>query len=206
LPAPVEAPTAKEVTPTGERAAVLGSPPGPAEREWARLIARTADPAGLDLRDGFAAFESALERGDLAAARAVASETLNIARLRRTGAGGTPRALRDLSIALDNVGQVERELGNLEAARSAYRESLELFRRLREAVGDTPQALRDLSISLDNVSRVERDLGNLEAARSAFRESLEIARRLRRSFPDQPQFQQDLARLGARSKGLIDQS
>ena len=91
-------------------------------------------------------------------------------------------------------------------ARSAYRESLGLCRQLREAVGDTPQALRDLSISLDNVSRVERDLGNLEGARSAFRESLEIARRLRRSFPDQPQFQQDLARLGARSKGLIDQS
>jgi hypothetical protein len=66
--------------------------------------------------------------------------------------------------------------------------------------------LCDLSIALSYFGQIERDLGNLEAARSAYREALEIARRLRRTFPDQPLYQQDLARLKARSKGLLDQS
>src|SRR5262252_795198 len=104
---------------------------------------------------------------------------LDLSRERLKTVAETPQALRDLSLSLDNVAEVERDLGNLEAARTASHESLELRRRLREAVGDTPQALRDLSISRDNVGRVERDLGNLEAARTAYRESLDIARRLR---------------------------
>ena len=119
--------------------------------------------------------------------------------------GDTLQALRDVSVSLNNVGGVERDLGNLEAARSAYRKSLELGRRLREAVGETPQALRDVSVSLNNVGGVEGDLGNLEAARSAYRESLEIARRLRHAFPDQSRYQQDLARLEARSKAIMEQ-
>ncbi len=174
------------------------SGPGPAEVEWARLLKHSADRVLLDPRDGFAAFESAVERGYLAAARAIADDTLDIAR-RRGGmlAEAAPEirdyALRNLSVSLNNVGQVEGDLGNLEAALSAYRESLELCRRLREAVGNTPQALRDLSISLDNVGRVERDLGNLEAARSAYRESLELRRGLREVLGDTPQALRDLS-------------
>ena len=49
--------------------------------------------------------------------------------------------MRDLSVSLDNVGNVERDLGDLGAARAAYRESLELRRQLRAA--------RDLSVSLE---------------------------------------------------------
>ena len=184
LPAPVEAPKVAEISPKVERPVVLGSPPGPTELEWARLLERTTDAIRLDLRDGFAAFESAVERGDLAAGRTIANQTLDIARRRLQTTGDTPQALRDLSISLDNVGQVEGDLGNLEAARTAYRESLELLRQLREAVGETPQALRDLSVSLNNVGQVERDLGNLEVARTAYRESLELRRRLARTFPD----------------------
>ena len=37
-----------------------------------------------------------------------------------------PQALRDLSVSLNKVGDVERDLGDLEAARAAYRESLEV--------------------------------------------------------------------------------
>jgi hypothetical protein len=84
----------------------------------------------------------------------VAIQTLDISRRRQTFAE-TPlelrdqalrylsvspdQALRDLSIALSNVGRVHRGLSNLEAARSAYRESLEFCRELREAVGETPK-------------------------------------------------------------------
>ncbi|MGH7059573.1 MAG: tetratricopeptide repeat protein, partial [Stellaceae bacterium] len=117
-----------------------------------------------------------------------------------------PQALRDLSVSLNNVGAVERDLGNLEAARAAYRESLDIARRLREAVGDTPQALRDLSISLNNVGAVERDLGNLEAARTAWRESLELMRRLCRTFPDNPGYRRNLAAIEARAKTAADPS
>jgi len=202
LPLPGAPGRDSEIARADEFAPVLGAPPGAAELEWTRLLERTKDHRRLDLRDAFAAFESALERGDLAAAQATAYQTLDISR-ERVKTIDEPQALRDLSASLDNVGRVEGDLGNLEAARAAYRESLELRRRLREAVGDTPQALRDLSISLDNVGQVERDLGNLEAARAAYRESLEIARRLRHAFPDQPRYQQDLARLEARFKAIM---
>ncbi|MGC2201794.1 MAG: tetratricopeptide repeat protein [Stellaceae bacterium] len=199
LPAPqvfVEA----SVTASGEGAASgegyalgVGASAGPAELEWARLRKRTKDRNRLDLRDGFAAFESSLGRGDLTAARATAGEILDLSRERLKTMGDTPQALRDLSVSLDNVGRVEGDLGNLEAARTAYRESLELRRGLREALGDTPQALRDLSVSLDNVGGVERDLGNLEAARSAYRESLELRRWLREALGDTPQAVRDLS-------------
>ena len=193
LPAPGAPVKVSEIGRAEEFSSAVGVPPGGVELEWARLLERTTDHTRLDLRDGFAAFEAALDRGDLTAARATAYQTLDLSREHLQTTGDTPQALRDLSIALDNVGQVERDLGNLEAARSAYRESLELRRRLRVALGDTPQALRDLSISLDNVGGVERDLGILEAARTAHRESLELCRRLREAVGDTPQALRDLS-------------
>jgi tetratricopeptide (TPR) repeat protein len=161
-------------------------------------VERTKDRAQLDLRDAFAAFESALERGDLGAARAVAYQTLDMSRDRLPSVGDTPQALRDLSISLSNVGRVEGDLGNLGAARIAYHECLKLAHRLREARVAAPQALRDLSIALDSVGETERDLGNLETARNAYRESLELSRRLAQTFPDQPQYQRNLAWIEAR--------
>ncbi len=47
------------------------------------------------------------------------------------------RRSRDLSVSLNNVGNVERDLGDLVAAREAYRESLAIDRQLRHALGDT---------------------------------------------------------------------
>jgi tetratricopeptide (TPR) repeat protein len=197
LPAPIETGRVTALTLFRDDPALLSASPGPAEIEWARLLERAADPASLDLRDGFAAFASGIERGDLAAARAIANQTLDIARHQFAAIGGPSEvrneASRNLSIALDNVGDIERDLGNLEAARAVYRESLDLCRRLHEAVGDTPQALRDLSVSLERVGQVERDLGNLEAASAAYRESLELRRRLREAVGDTPQALRDLS-------------
>jgi tetratricopeptide (TPR) repeat protein len=197
LPAPIETGRVKALTLFRDDPALLSSAPGPAELEWARLLQRTADPAALDLRDGLAAFETAIERGDLTAARAIANQTLHIARHQFAAVGGPSEAgneaSRNLAIALDNVGEVERDLGNLEAARALYRESLDLRRRLREVAGDTPQALRDLSISLERAGDVEHDLGNLEAARAAYRESLDLRRRVRETVGDTPQALRDLS-------------
>ena len=202
------------------------SSPGLAELEWARLLERTVDPMRLNPWDGVAAFEAAMERGDLQAARRVASETLQLTRTQLyTGNDKKPsrwgqitRLLRksqrpppdpdrqrNLSAALDNLGGVEADLGNLEPARAAYRESLELRRQLRDALGDTPQALRDLSVSLNKVGGVEADLGNLEPARAAYRESLELSRQLRDACPTVPQFQRDLAWIEARWAAWVAQ-
>ncbi len=197
LPAPIEAGSVTALTLFRDDPALLSSAPGPAEIEWARLLERAADPASLDLRDGFGAFGSAIERGDLAAARAIANQTLDIARHQFAAMGGPSEvrneASRNLSIALDNVGDIERDLGNLEVAGAVYRESLDLRCRLREVVGDTPQALRALAVSLNNVGDIERDLGNLEAARTVYRESLDLRRRLREAVGDTPQALRDLS-------------
>ena len=183
----------------------LATEPSPAEQEWTRLLSLNQNTDGLNLWDGFAAFDAALERGSLDAARHIANETLTMARqrskpkagffsrwLKSTDSTADPQALRDLSVSLNKVGKVEADLGNLEPARAAYRESLELRRQLRASLGDSPQALRDLSVSLERVGDVESKLGNLEPTRAAFRESLGIARQLRQAFPNHVQFKQDL--------------
>ena len=78
-------------------------------------------------------------------------ESLELRRRRREQLGDTPQALRDHSVSLNNVGDVERDSGRLDAALQAYRESLEIRRRLREQIGDTPQTLRDLRIVLNRL-------------------------------------------------------
>ena len=190
---------------TSKSVLALASEPSSAEQEWTRLLNASQNPASLNLWDGFAAFDAALERGSLDAARRIANETLALARQRTqpkagffarwfksNAASADPQALRDLSVSLEKIGQVEADLGNLEPARAAYRESLELRRQLRASLVDTPQALRDLSISLNNVGQVEADLGNLEPARAAYRESLELSRQLVQAFPDHAQLKRDL--------------
>jgi tetratricopeptide (TPR) repeat protein len=83
-------------------------------------------------------------------------------------------ALRDLSVSLERLGDVELDAGNLMAATAAYRECLELDRRQRMRQGDTPQVLRDLSQS-SKLGDVEREAGQLSVATEAYRESLEPA-------------------------------
>ncbi|MGH7064784.1 MAG: hypothetical protein ACREET_11975, partial [Stellaceae bacterium] len=110
LPPPAEPERmAGEITRSGENAPALGAAPAPAELEWARLWQQSSDRTQLNPWDGFAAFEAAIERGDLAAARVVAEQSLKIARNRAAAADGTPQALRDLSVSLNNVGAVERD-------------------------------------------------------------------------------------------------
>lgn len=145
LPAPEVPGKTQEITRSESHAPGLGAPPGPAELEWARLLERAKDPTRLDLRDAFAALESAVERGDLMAGRSTALQSLEIARERAENGGHTPEALRDLSIALNNVGRVEGDLGNLEAARSACLEALEIARQLRRTFPQHPQFERDLA-------------------------------------------------------------
>ncbi|HET9253630.1 MAG TPA: hypothetical protein VFO16_00320, partial [Pseudonocardiaceae bacterium] len=73
----------------------------------------------------------------------------------------SPSALRDLSVSLNNVANIQAERGQLEDALSAYTESLTLSRRILTDYGETPQSLRDLSISLNNVANIQEQLDQL---------------------------------------------
>ena len=129
-------------------------------REWQRLTADAAKRPSPSL--GWAAFEAAQEAGDWRLAQHIASVVVDLSRKisADTKQPNQPEALRDLSVSLNNVGQVARDLGQLEEAKSAYSESLKIRRDLRAALGDSPQALRDLSVSLMHNAVVERALGN----------------------------------------------
>ncbi len=163
--------------------------------DWQRQWHQAGEDKGrLSLPDAAEAVTALLEVGRIAEARTVAEQALSVAQQRRAALGDTPQALRDLSISLNKVGQVARDLGDLESSRAAYAESLELFRQLRAALGDTPQALRDLSVSLNKVGQVARDLGDLDASRAAYAESLELSRQLRAALGDTPAILEDLAR------------
>ena len=70
----------------------------------------------------------------------------------------SPTALRDLSVSLNKLANIQRDRGQLDDALTAYTESLHLSRRIQSTYGDTPQSLRDLSVSLDNVADIQRQL------------------------------------------------
>jgi tetratricopeptide (TPR) repeat protein len=103
----------------------------------------------LDILSGALDHEVALEA-------AAALVELHRERVRRSP--DSPTVLRDLSVSLDKVADIQRERGQLEDALTAYTESLTLARRIQTTYGDTPQSLRDLSISLDNVANIQRQL------------------------------------------------
>ena len=103
------------------------------------------------------------------------------------------RVLRDVSVSLDNVGEVELARGNLEGASAAYAECLTIARGLSDAA--RPESLRDVSVSLDNIGQVEIMRGKLDEARKHFEESLSILTGLQRDGKLLPAWSDDLARI-----------
>ena len=89
----------------------------------------------------------------------------------------TPQSLRDVSISLERVGDIEQAEGNLDTARVLFAESLDISRKLAELL-NTPQSLRCVSMSLLRVGDIEQAEGNLEGARILFAEGLDVSRKL----------------------------
>ncbi|MCL4207952.1 MAG: tetratricopeptide repeat protein, partial [Pirellulaceae bacterium] len=133
-----------------------------------------------------AAARSAANVGRPDLVRSFADRQEQIARHRVQQYGENAQTLRDLSISLNNVGDMRRESGDLAGTEAAFAESLEIDRRLHEQYGESPQTLRDLSVSLDNWGRSRFDSGDLAGAEVAFTESLEIRRRLRQQYGESP--------------------
>ena len=163
-----------------------------AEREWDRI--RNSSPERINLVVGWSAVDAlCTEDGALFDARRVAGEVLVAARARRALVPDDAGRQRDLTVSLNNVGQVAWARGALDEAEAAYRESLGLSRELAARVGETPESLRDVSVSLDNVGQVAWARGALDEAEAAYRESLDLRRELAARSPDLPSAQDDLA-------------
>jgi hypothetical protein len=75
----------------------------------------------------------------------------------------TPEALGDLSLALENMGQVSEAQDEWDTAQVAYQQSLQIRRMLEKMLG-TPQAQQDVSTSEEHLRRLSQkraDLGEL---------------------------------------------
>ena len=90
----------------------------------------------------------------------------------------TAGALRNVSVSLNKLGDLDHEQGRPEAARLAYAEGLEVARRLAALDSANTLRQRDVSVSLDRLGDLDREQGRPEAARLAYAEGLEIRRRL----------------------------
>ena len=149
----------------------------------------------LSIWDGVNAIETCLAYGRHEQARGVATDLLGLARLRVSTApeSGRDRALRDVSVSLNNVGRVAQAQGDWSGAEQVYRESLELSRELAKRLGGTPESLRDVSVSLNNVGRVAQAQGDWSGAEQVYRESLELRRELAKRLGGTPESLDDIA-------------
>jgi hypothetical protein len=94
---------------------------------------------------------------------------------------GTPASLRDVSVSLDRLGDIEVAEGNLAAARGLFAEGLEIARTLQVQLG-TPESLRDLVISFYKIASASLGIEQIEYATNA----LKGAKQLAATYPHYP--------------------
>jgi tetratricopeptide (TPR) repeat protein len=189
-PAPVVNDAVREVA-LPAPAPATGNMDTPAFDEWTR-VSSGASTEQANLPTAWRASEELLAAGRPGDAELVALSALSLAR-RRADKTTDLSSRRDLSMSLDNVGQVAEAQGDWSQAASVYRESLTLTRQLVERLGGTPEALRDLSVSLDNVGQVARAQGDWSQAESVYRESLALRRQLVERLGGTPEALRDLS-------------
>jgi len=90
----------------------------------------------------------------------------------------SPVDLRQVAIALANVGRTELARGNTSNAEKYLAESLEIFRKLEIDSGATSKSLRDLVICLRTLGQISRSQGDLHRADVRFGEALDISMQL----------------------------
>lgn len=103
----------------------------------------------------------------------------------------TPEALRDLSVAYNNLGDTAGAQGDLSKAAEYYEKGLEISLKLSKKV-NTAESLRDLSISYSRLGNIARDRGKLDEAVEYFRKYLGISLELTKR-PDTPDSLRDLS-------------
>jgi tetratricopeptide (TPR) repeat protein len=99
---------------------------------------------------------------------------------------------RDRGIALNELGDVDKDQGDLSSALDAYRKALQITRALLAANPVDGDLQRDVSVSLVKIGDVLRTQKNLAGALAAQSESLAIARALAAANPGKPVLQRDI--------------
>jgi tetratricopeptide (TPR) repeat protein len=143
--------------------------------------------------DRLADVERAMDQpGALDAAAVAYAESLIIARRLVAIDPARPRWLRDLSISLERLGDVQIERHDTRALGS-FEESLAIRRALAARRDAEPKWLSDVAVPLDRMGDLHISSGELEAALSCFQEACDIRRRLVDRAPDQVAWQRALA-------------
>ncbi|GMV42640.1 MAG: hypothetical protein AMXMBFR64_43560 [Myxococcales bacterium] len=100
---------------------------------------------------------------------------------------------RDLSVSLNNLGNLARAAGRSDEARDFFQESLDVMRRLVQREPHRADLQRELSVSLNNLGNLARAAGRSDEARDFFQESLDVMRRLVQREPHRADLRVDLA-------------
>ncbi len=125
-------------------------------------------------------------------ASAVESGRLSV--LRRLVAAEPARTdlMRELSVSLNNLGNLARSTGRSDDARTFFEESLALKRHLVATEPDDTDLLRGLSVALNSLGGLARAAGRSNEARAYVEESLAIMRRLVAVEPGRADLQREL--------------
>ena len=129
---------------------------------------------GLGLLDRL--LVASLTTGRLRAAKGIAERSLAITR-QLLSEEETPERLRDVSVSLNRVGDIEKARGQYDEALTRYEESLAITRQLLSEE-ETPERLRDVCVSLIGVGDIEQARGQYDEALARYEESLAITRQL----------------------------
>jgi len=124
-----------------------------------------------------AAADLALAIAELVEAATYAGRSVVLEEQRAAAEPATPEALRDLSVSLNRLGDIDRARGELDAAYVRYSRGLDLRERLAAQLA-TPEALRDLSVSLDRLGDIDWARGELGAAYARYSRGLDLSERL----------------------------
>ena len=117
-----------------------------------------------------------------------------------------PDFQRDLSVAHNQLGDLERALGNGEKAKQYFEDALAIRKALVAKEPNRADFQRDLSVSYTKLGDLERALGNGEKAKQYFEDALAIRKALAAKEPNRADFQRDLSvsyeRLGDLERAL----
>jgi tetratricopeptide (TPR) repeat protein len=92
-------------------------------------------------------------------------------------------ARRDLSLALDYLGNTLRDMDDLKGALAAFEEELAIDRETYRRQPDTERQLLDMAWTLNKVGDFQRRLKDFAAARRSYEEMLEFERKLLERHP-----------------------
>jgi serine/threonine protein kinase len=135
----------------------------------------------------------ARQAGELALARQMQTNSLELARGLADAAPEDLSWQRDLSIALGLMGELEEQTGRLSRTLELYREDLAIAQRLADLDPQDLRARRDLAISHNRIGQISLQMGDCAGARRAYELSRELSQALVEADPFNTQAQRDLA-------------